>query len=218
MIRKLSVSAAALAALGLAAPAVAQTNLYGSPATVDIDVVVQNIAILTVTDPSAIAIVDSSGDLFMPNPSSLGSDMTNFASVRLQTNFEVDALQVDFPRMNGIRNQSSATWFGRAECSAPSACGDTTAIGVWPQIGQISGGSTSGQALWSHSGGNVALVAEGPHREDCQILNICGFPNGTHDMALGVAANWDRTLTGEPQFASPGTYEITLTTTIVPSL
>jgi len=60
---KYTVSAIALATMGVAAPAMAQE-------TVNIDVQVQNVAFLETTDSSGSMTIDNDEDTFMGNPSS----------------------------------------------------------------------------------------------------------------------------------------------------
>jgi len=212
---KYTVSAIALATMGVAAPAMAQE-------TVNIDVQVQNVAFLETTDSSGSMTIDNDEDTFMGNPSSGGSlfdtATTDLAVIKLSTNYAV-GVDLDFPRIQGgnangrVRNFTNATFFGEAPCI--TACGDSTVIGVWPHIGGLTAENGSivggGGGILSHDGSDSSLELFGPTRQDTG-----GFENGEHFLGLGVATNWDRTVNGEPQFASPGTYGITLTATILP--
>jgi len=216
---KLAASAAALAT-AFAGPAMAQ-SLSGSPATVDIDVIVDQIAELSVTDDTGVMVVDDSNDNFMGNPAGAnpdgdGSIFNNIngtlAELKLSTNFDVSNIQVDFPKVQGgnangrIRNFTNTTYFGEA-----IGGGNGHTLGVWPQVGVLDGpgGTITG-------GGGVM---QGNPADGSPIMadnNGSAFDNGDHHLALGVSTNWTRTANGEPLYAEPDTYSIQLTATIVP--
>ncbi|MCG5532441.1 hypothetical protein LRF89_03185 [Halorhodospira sp. 9621] len=202
--KKIAAGATTLVALGMALPAAAED------AVVDIDVTVEEIAVLDVITPQGSMVIDDDSDTFMGKPSSEGSVFSgsDLAVIRLSTNYEVNAIQVDFDRQSGFRQPDSATYFGVAKGNNT----DNT-LGVWPQIANwdienqdIPGG---GGAMTSHGGDDQPLT----HNN-----NGAPFGNGEHYFALGVSTNWDRTLDDddEPLFAAPDTYNIELTATVVP--
>jgi hypothetical protein len=208
MIRKLSISAITLAAVGMAAPAIAAE-------TVDVDIEVQSIAFLETTDTSGFMVIDDSADTVMGNPSSgnslfPGDPGADYAEIKLSTNVDVAGIDVDFPRTNGIKNFSSADYFGVATCTTPTTCGTTT-LGTFPQVGVLTGAGGGlvgpGNTMQVHDGSNTSLEVDN---------DGVAFGNGEHWLAIGVSTNWDRTLVGEPTFAQPGTYSMTLTATIIP--
>src|SRR6056297_2476273 len=101
MLNKLTISAAALAAFGMAGAASAQE-------VVNIDVLVEEIAQLVASDTTGAMTVDGTADRFMGNTAS-GTGVEPFATgdyatVRLNTNHSVDSLEVTFPQTNGIRD------------------------------------------------------------------------------------------------------------------
>jgi len=211
--------------LKFAASAAALATAFAGPAmaaeTVNIDVVVQNIAFLETTDASGQMTIDNQDDTVMGNPSSSGSAWpgdaaANWAEIKLSTNHTVQGIDINFPRTNGIKNFGSADYFGKA---IGVGSGDT--LGVWPHAGvlgsngEIGGdvaGKGQGQCVWLHDGSNTSLQLMG----DCRENGATGLGNGMHDIAIGVSTNWDRTLVGEPTFASPDTYSIAMTATIIP--
>ncbi len=218
MITKLSVSAAALAALGLAAPAMAE-NLYGQGSTVDIEVEVEQIAVLEVESASARMFLDDESDPFMGRGSTGGSfDAEDLAVLKLSTNFDIDALEVDFPKVRGgttadgrIRNFDGSTQFGRA-----IGRNNGEILGVWPQAGTLSAPNGSiiggGGGIFGNPADGNPIQVTGPHRDN----DTNGFGNGVHYFGLGVSTNWTRTTNDGPMFAEPDVYDITLTATIVP--
>jgi len=210
---KYTVSAIALATMGVAAPAMAQE-------TVDIDVQVMQVALLEVTQSSATMTIDDNSGPFMGNPSSGGNDFSNVAKMKLSSNYDVSSIEVDFPRransqFNG--GSSLSTFFGEATCqsgfcSTPS--GSTTALGVFPAISTLdaSGNFMNGGGVQQfHDGTNTSIVYDGDSGAPSP-----GFAAGVTEFGLGVGTKWDRTFVGEPTFAEPGTYSITLTATIMP--
>lgn len=214
--RRITTALAALTAMGMTVPAMAQ-NLYydGAAGAVDIDVEVEEIAYLNVVNGTGSMVIDDDQDSFMGNPSSDGSVTDavggTLATIQLLTNFNIDAIRVNFDRVTGLRNFGTSAFFGEA-----IGVNSGNTLGVWPQIGSVdpATGTTSGQRLTSHDGSNTPLEITGAFHAGTQS----GFAAGTHDFALGVSTNWDRTLPGEPEFAEPDTYQIQLTATIVPTL
>ncbi len=225
MFRKLSVSAVALSLL--AAPAMADE-------TVDIDIIVQDIAVLSVTKASGEMIIDNTDDTTMGNPSSAGSTdgpaNGDWAEVQLQTNYDVDAVRFTFPFTADIRNDpvgnpnstfngTNFMWFGKAENA------DGKILGVFPQAGVVGsdgkiGGDSPlggrGQCIWGHDAANKGpLDVKG----ECRTGGATGLSNGVHNIAVGVATNWGNTPKTQPEiFAPAGTYTITMEATIVPEL
>lgn len=236
MIRKLSVSAAALAAFGFAVPAMAQTNLIGDGATVNIDITVQEIAILEVLDAAGEMTIDNDADNTMGNTTSeLGGAITggpasnrldDYAQVRLMTNFQLDSIEIDAPWTNDIRDftadpTGNTTFNGSGfdYFAAATGPGGNT-LGVFPQV-YNSDGFVAGAPYGPLSGtaGATASIqgtrdASGPNP---YVIGSANLPaNGLKDFAIGVSTNWSRTLLGEPLFAEPGTYTVILTATMIP--
>lgn len=221
MIRKLSVSAVALASLGFALPVMASE-------TVNIDVTVQEIAELTVANPTGTMVIDSTTDSFMGNPSSSGSVFNNatstLAEIRLDTNYDIDNIEVSFPTVRGgnalgrVRGFDNTTYFGRATNIDANAASQT--LGVWPQAGVLDGpGGTivggGGSMQTNPADGNAIYVTNAIGNDVSGGVGAqIPFGNGTHYIGLGVSTNWTNTLNGEPVFAEPGTYAIELTAMI----
>ena len=225
MFRKLSVSAVALSLL--TAPAMADE-------TVDIDIIVQDIAVLSVTEASGQMIIDDTSDTTMGNPSSTGNSEGpangNWAEVQLLTNYDVDAVRFTFPFTKDIRNDpvgnpnstfngTSFMWFGEAENA------DGKILGVFPKAGVVGSDGTIGgdvadkgfgQCVWGHDAANKGpLDVKG----ECRENGPNGLSNGVHNIAVGVATNWGNTPKTQPEiFAPAGTYTITMEATIVPEL
>lgn len=206
MIRKLSVSAAALAALGFAVPAMA------NPVTVDIDVVVQQVAELNVLAGAASMTIDDSSDTFMGQPSSGGSsfDAADLAVIQLNTNFDVTSIDITYDKVDDIAGFGTGVWFGEA-----IGGGTNNTLGVWPQAGVLD--SPTGSVI----GGGGGMIGNDSSSSTAPIVrtNTGGAPfgNGMHYIGLGVSTNWDRVPAAGPEvFAAPDTYSIELTATIVP--
>ncbi|MBK5942661.1 hypothetical protein [Halorhodospira halophila] len=199
--KKIAAGATTLVALGMALPAAAED------AVVEIDVTVEEIAVLDVIRSQGSMVIDDDSDTFMGTPSSDGSVFSggDLAVIRLSTNYDVGAIQVDFERQSGFRQPDPSTYFGVAKGNNT----DNT-LGVWPQIANWDDESqnipSGGGSMTSHSGSDVPLN----HDRDAP------FGNGQHYFALGVSTNWDRTLPEEPEFAAPDTYNIELTATVIP--
>lgn len=206
MIRKLSVSAVALAALGFAAPAMA------NPVTVDIDVVVQQVAELNVLEGSASMTIDDSSESFMGQPSSGGDsfDAADLAVIQLNTNFDATSVDISYDKVDDIFTFGSGFWFGEA---IGADTGNT--LGVWPQAGVLD--SPTGSVIGGGGGmiGNDSSSATAP----LVRTNTGGgaFGNGMHYIGLGVSTNWNRVPASGPEtFAAADTYSIELTATIMP--
>lgn len=235
MPKKLLVSLATFAAVCMTAPAMAQPNVqyFPDPAVADINIHVEEIAELIVTDAVGNMYIDNSYDTHMGNPSSLVADggtqpfaTGDWAAMRLNTNFTVTSVNVDFDQVANIRRRENPAWpansanfngtgfdyFGRALCTS-GPCTPGATLGVFPQIWSVNETTntffgTPGQRAFATLG--APLILNGPGH------NGAGFPNNTYLMGLGVSTNWSRTLLGEPLFAAPGTYHIALTATIIP--
>ena len=224
MIRTYTASALALAAASLAAPAMAQTNIIydPDPATVDVNVEVQDIAILEVLDDDGNMVIDDNSDTFMGNPSSSGTtfdtNVGDFAELRLLTNFTVDSVDFTYDTVRNIRNDPtdpSSTFNGTGFENFGRAIGQSNGnvLGVYPQVGVVdsTGGIIGGGGgIFAHDGspGGTAprtISVDGPDRS-----TPTGFANGTHEFAVGVSTNWSRTRLTEPQFAEPDTYTLTI--------
>jgi hypothetical protein len=201
MIRKISTSLAALAAMGIAGAASAAT--------------------LTVLKGEGTKIIDAppaNGGVFMlpesaeMNATNLNEPGADIPVVQLQTNFPIGAVEMDFPRRNGFNRGCSttnpgATYFGEAVLAGGSNTVPEEVLGVWPQIARVANpaGDLVGRQL--HQCGDTALT----------YSNGAPYGNGIHEFALGVSARWDNTLQSSSYlFAPPGVYEIELSLTIVP--
>ncbi|MCG5527332.1 MULTISPECIES: hypothetical protein [Halorhodospira] len=199
--KKIAAGATTLVALGMALPAAAED------AVVEIDVTVEEIAVLDVIRSQGSMVIDDDSDTFMGNPSSGGSVFSgeDLAVIRLSTNYDVNAIEVDFDRLDGFRQPDSSTYFGVA---TGTTLGNT--LGVWPQIANWDNDTqnipSGGSSMTTHSGSDEPLTHD----------TGAPFGNGQHYFALGVSTNWDRTLLGEPEFAAPDTYNIELTATVIP--
>ena len=211
MLSRLYAGIAGLALVGFVTPAMAAN--VGDPVDVDITVTVEEIAFLEVIEAAGQMTIDDASDSFMGQPSSTGSVFNaaagQMAVVQLSTNFDVDAIDINFPRINGIRGFSSADYFGEA---IGSSTGNT--LGVWPQAGYLDGSGNingGGGGIYFHSGGNTSFQVTGTHRQN----DNNGFGAGVHQFGIGVSTNWTRTLVGEPEFAEPDDYQIQITASIV---
>ena len=226
---KLTTAAAAIAAMGFAGTAMAQqsTILNPDPAVMDIDVVVQEIALLEVIKSDGQMVIDDNSDNTMGNPTSalgtptggpVNSDPSVYAQMRLSSNFDVESITVNFPRTNNIRRREDAAWpantatfngtgfdwFGVAEGAAT-----TNTLGVFPQAIPFDGTTVTAANIFYHDfAGNGPITITGPASGD--------IPAGIQLYALGVSTNWTRTLVGEPVLALADTYSIQLEATITP--
>ncbi|SEP23721.1 hypothetical protein SAMN04490248_1484 [Salinihabitans flavidus] len=194
MLKKFTFSAAAIAAAGLAAPAMAQD------ATSQINVVVQPIAELTSTGVGEM-IIDAPGNSFMGNPSSGGDDFSNVTTFELVTNFDVDGILFEFDE--GV-NAGEMALVGQTDglilTGVPQAA-PTDIIGG----GTVHGASAAGELLVTNNDRDDPDQPFGP---------------GTHEIGIGVSTNWTRiidsvggSLTGD--VATPDTYVANVDATIV---
>jgi hypothetical protein len=229
MFKTTTLSAAALAAAGFAAPAMAQQNLiYDPDSTVDVDVLVERIAVLEVVDGQGKMIIDDDSPSFMGNPSSSGdvfdTSVGDFAELRLSTNFDIESVDFSYDTVRNIRNDPtdpSSTFNGTGFEVFGRAIGQTSGnvLGVYPQVGVLDGAGNiigGGGGIFVHDGssgplGTRTISVDGPDKS-----TPTGFANGTHEFAVGVSTDWSRTRLTEPQFAVQDTYRITLDATIVP--
>lgn len=216
-------SIAALAALGLGAPAAAQ-NLYGQGASVDVSIEVEKIAVLEVVKAEGSMIVDDalgSGDTMGQNRlmgrTSSGPGIepfdgadADYAELRLKTNFTLDHVLFTFldgEQQPGIDGRDN---FGLAVRDGGSVADPDDVLGVVPQACFVTSGS-----------GGPSLSCMGATSPG-EIVRDTGFPdsdipNGVYDFALGVRANWTYTPSNSAnQFAAPGTYTLPIEATIVP--
>lgn len=202
--RSLTPSAAALSvlSLGLAAPAAAQNITHApDPATVDIMVEVQEIAVLSVVDGSASTIMDD------PNPTSVGDPNSvqptpGMAQLELATNFCV-GLEFDFPTTVGIR-PNPLEYYGVAE-----GVNNQNTLGVQPFV-RVANNAFSFGDVFNLTGSDTdapLMVSSGSGG---------GLCDGYYDIFIGLVTQWDLTLNGEPMFAEPDTYRIPITVSLVP--
>ena len=214
MITKLSVSAAALAALGLAAPAMAE-NLYDDDVTVDIEVEVQQIATLEVEAATARMVIDDDNDNFMGNPTSGGNDFSNVASVKLATNFDVDSIRFSFDDIDGSVPGPQSNQQGNYNAAWTEAFGDAGSntraqgsLAVLPQGVLLDGpgGNMVGNTFFG--AGAIDVTNSG-----------APFGNGVHYAGIGVSTNWGNTFDSQGlDFAEQDLYVAEFDATIVPSI
>jgi hypothetical protein len=234
MIRKLSISAMALAAFGMAAPAMAQQNLTGNGSTVDINIEVESIAILEVLNPTGTMVIDNDFDNVMGNSTSdlpnqgASNRLSDYAQIRLMTNFQLSSLDISFPMTNNIRNldadPTGNTTFNGLPCceyfAAAAGPGGAT-LGVFPVV-YNSDGFTDENATGFVYQNNSATAGNTVSNQGSRDAStpapwiIPTPPMGLTDYAIGVSTNWGRTKLGEPLFAAPGTYTVTMTATMIP--
>lgn len=195
--------AAALAALtqGLAMPLTAQNITHDpDPALVEIQVAVQEIAVLSVVDGSASTVMDDPDPAAVGDPSSFvpTSDM---AQLELATNFCV-GLEIDFPTVLGIRPHP-ISYYGQA-----IGIGNSNTLGVQPFYRVENSAGNFGNTT-NLSGSSV----DAPMSLSAATGNLC---DGYYDIYLGAVTQWDLTLPGEPLYAEPDTYRIPVTVSLVP--
>lgn len=220
--RAFGVPAALTVALVLPFSASAQNTTYEpDPAEVTIRVFVEEFAVLSVQSGQGSMIVDSpsaNGGNFML-PTSTQMDATNINEpgadipvVRLETNFNISSLHLDFPRRNGFNrgcddSSPASTFFGEAVLVGGNAGNAAQVLGVWPQMARV-------------VNANGDLGPRTPHNcADSVLTFLDGAPygNGRHDFAIGVSTRWDNTLQASGNlFAPPGIYEIQMSLTIIP--
>lgn len=183
----------------LALPGAAQ-NLENNPAVIDIEVAVQDIAVLTVVTQTASAVLND------PDPTVVGVASplwppAGMAQLELATNFCV-GLQFSFDTVTAIR-PNPTRYYGQA-------------------LGQSSG-NTLGVLPFVRAEGHVSFFGNpatmtGPSSAAPLMLSksSTGFCNGYFDIYLGAVTQWNLTMVPEPVFAAPDTYVIPITATIVP--
>lgn len=178
--------------------------------TLDVNIVVEEIAILLVLDAEGGMVIDDGSVTIMGNPSSQGSVLDtidgDYAVVALLTNVCLDTVLVEFVRASDFRNTAPGSFLGVA-----TGQDSGNLLGVWPRAFRVD--NLNGNLIqpgFAHEGVDDDLVVRGPDGADHQ------FCNGVHRIALGVTAGWDTTSPGEPEFAVPDTYVIPLVGTLVP--
>jgi len=218
---KFAISAAALAATGVAGPAL-------SAETVNVNISVENIAMLEVeaaTGSMSLDVNSPASSMGFSNASDV-CGASNVARLRLNTNYAVDHLRMDFPRVRNIRldgpnwpNETDSRpqyeWFGRAENS------NGTILGVYPFAAQ-SDGNGGCNVGWHNGHGNYANSSSTNgvwHVTKGYSSGSPGgqFTNGTHLVEFGVSTDWDDTRIDQDVFAEPGLYTFAMQATIVPT-
>lgn len=225
MLKHAAVSAVSGALVLAATPAMVSAE----PNTVDpnqeptVNVQVEKIAVLNVDDggQTCSMVVDDTNDDFMGQDEGQSSsfDGDDLCTLTLKTNFTVEAIRFDFPRINGGADDNAIrggfgtdVYFGKAVGQE-----DGNVLGVWPQAGYLDGNGDingGGGGIYTHDGSNTPLLVTGPHRQN----DNSGFDAGTHRFGVGVATNWRRTLIGQQEFAPEDTYTIDINATIVPTV
>ncbi|WP_397543758.1 hypothetical protein [Roseovarius salis] len=220
---KLGLSAAALAT-AFAGPAM-------SAETVNIEVTVEDIAMLEVEKPTGTMTLDvnsPASSMGFSNPANV-CGATNLARVRLNTNHDIDYLQMEFPRVRNIRldpdvpgsnwpneidDRSLYEWFGRAEN------GNNTILGVYPFAAQDDGSTCYVGWHNEHNGYSISSNTNGVWQVGKNFSSSSAgteFTNGTHVVEFGVSTDWDDTRIDQDVFAEPGVYTFAMQATIVPS-
>ena len=227
MARKYFLAGAGASAM-LMSGGTAMAQSIGDSAEVTVNVLVQEIYFLEVVQASGSMIIDDTEDTMQGQPSSGGSvfnAMTgNYALVRLNTNFVVDAIRGDYNKINGIRNRdhpnypaNNATFDGTQFEWFGEAVGQNTGgiLGVFPGAGLVDEATMNiiggGGGMAMNIGGSQAdgFIRNGP--------NAGNFGPGSHLVAIGAATNWSRTPVSSPTlFAEPDTYSMAITLTVVP--
>jgi hypothetical protein len=176
----------------------------------DVDVVVQEIAVLEVDQSEGLMLINDASLTVMGNPSDEGDVLDsgdgNYAGFRLLTNICLDFVLVEFPRETGFRNVPDGAQLGVATGQQSG-----NSLGVRPRVYRVD--PATGFFLPEpavHDGSDTDLAVTGPTGVNEK------FCNGIHRLALGVATAYDITLDGEQAFAPPDTYIIPLTGTLVP--
>lgn len=205
-----SLAAFAFAALTVVPAAASDT------AEVQININVEEIAVLQVLSGIANVIVADSNRAGYPAPEA------SLAKVRLFTNYCIGGLQIDFPRVAGLRGGFPSHYYGRA-----TGVGNGNTLGANPyayvtgpsgtQVAHGGVASTLNNTFFNPTtplpgGLNQPLIMPGPSN------NLCPEPDGEgiFDLFLGAVTKWDLTLSPEPLFAAPDTYVIPLTVSIIP--
>jgi hypothetical protein len=198
-----TIAVATLASL-LAAHSVAAT---ADPEIVDLEVIVEPIAILEVIKQSTTVLISDTQLAGWPAP------LANLGRIRLSTNFCITAVVLDFPRVTGIRGFPSH-YYGKA---TGLSTGNT--LGVNP-FAVSTGIQAHGGVGWMFAPSNAPLPGgtNKPLTLSGSSNDFCPEPGGASifDIYLGVVSKWDLTLPSEPHFAVPDTYRIPITATITP--
>jgi hypothetical protein len=216
MIRKVSATVAA-GALMASAPAMADEPNTTDPVNFNAEVKVQQIAELEVEDATASMVVDNPQDSFQSQPetgSQFNASDGNLAVLKLRTNFQVDAVEIDFETESGFGPPDSDVTnaqFGVAKNEEGEKLGVFPQAGVLKDNGDIIGSSNG---IFLHRGKDEPLQVTGKTRQDDS-----GFGPGVHRIGVGVSTSWNRDkVSSETEFAEPGTYTIGMTASIVPKL
>lgn len=204
-------SAAALALLLPVSVAAQTSNISYSPdpAEVTIRIAVEQIAVLTVIDDLGTVVVDDPNRAGFTVP----TDPSELAELTLQTNFCISSLEIDFPRVTGLRGDYPSLWYGQATGNTNLNTLGVTPYMITPQQSIFYGGTGNAFGAVSNSiqgGTDSALATSGIS------AGFCSPPNGVYEILLGAITKWDLTLAPEPLFAAPDVYTIPLTVSIVP--
>ncbi len=176
-------------------------------AEIKINITVQEIAELAVINDVGSMVVDDTSYTFMGNPSSDGDKYCiedgQLAVIEMRNNFHVDAIQISYENA-----QFDSKWLGVARGAETGH-----SLGVRPGGGYLIEDDTL-SALYknNHYSSDAFFYIKGP------TMSGSGFSPGMHRFGLGVKTLWSWTFQGEPEYARPDTYSITLTATIIPQL
>jgi hypothetical protein len=185
------------------------TSYSPDPAVVTINIEVQQIAVLSVVNDLGTVVVND------PNRAgfTIPTDPSELAQLTLQTNFCIAGLEIDFPRVTGLRGDFPNLWFGRATGNTNQNTLGVTPYMITPQQSIFYGGTGNPFGVPSNplQGG-----ADSPLATSGISAGFCSPANGIFDISLGVITKWDLTLAPEPLFAAPDIYTIPLTVSIVP--
>ncbi|WP_397543756.1 hypothetical protein [Roseovarius salis] len=185
---------------GLAVASLSATQA-GAVEHVNIDVVVQEIAVISVVEDSASTTVTDSSPTYAGDPSPV-ANTDDMAHLELMTNYCVDGVEFEFDTVSNIRPDPGA-FYGQA---VGQSTGNT--LGTLPFVRYASGVATFGNFLTLNgSPVDAPLTVSG---------TTGGFCGGVHDIYIGLVTRWDFTLPGEPHFAAPDTYTIPITATLSP--
>jgi hypothetical protein len=208
VLKKISISALALAAVGFAGAASAQNSQV-----LTLNVTVAQIAELLIEPGYATA--DWTMTRFLDQLQGTDDGWTaadGFAVVRLNTNFPVASVDFTYPKVDNIGTFGPGFWFGRAEGSGAVA-GEV--LGVWPQAAVIPG------ADLANGWGGPDNIGNNSSSDTAPLVrtNAGGgsFGNGTHLIAIGTSSRPANVPASGPNlFANAGTYSIEVTATINP--
>jgi len=187
------ISALSIASLA-AAPVMAAEN-------VNINVVVQEIAVISVVEGSASTTITDSSPTFAGDPSPV-ADTDDMAHLELMTNFCVGGVEFDFDTVTNVRPDPGA-FYGQA---IGQTNGNT--LGTLPFVRYATGVQTFG---------NFINLDGSPVDAPLSVSGVSGnFCAGVHDIYIGLVTRWDLTTPPEPVFAAPDTYTIPITVTLSP--